>query len=420
MGKNIVEKILLAHTDVKSFKIGDIINVKVDFAFSNDITAPLAIEFFEESRAKDVFDKARIGIIPDHFTPNKDIKSAEQSKMVREFARKYKIENYFEIGRMGIEHVLLPEQGLILPGDLVVGADSHTGTSGALGAMALGVGSTDLGYAMALGEIWLKVPPVVRFNYNGKLNKWVSGKDLILYAISKISVSGANYKVMEFGGETIKNLSMDSRFTICNMAIEAGAKTGIIEPDDTTLKYVETRARRPYHVYKNDPDANYEKIIDFDVSNLEPQVALPHSPENVKPISEIGMIKIDQSVIGSCTNGRLEDLCIAAEILKGHSVHPDVRLIVFPATQEIYKQALHKGLIEIFISAGAAVSTPTCGPCIGGHMGLLAEGEKAISTTNRNFVGRMGHPGSEVYLSNPAVAAASAILGRIASPEEVK
>ncbi len=420
MGKNIVEKILSAHTDTKNFKIGDIINVKVDFAFSNDITAPLAIEFFEESKAKDVFDKNRIGIIPDHFTPNKDIKSAEQSKMVREFARKYEIENYFEIGRMGIEHVLLPEQGLILPGDLVVGADSHTGTSGALGAIALGVGSTDLGYAMAMGEIWLKVPPVIKFKFNGKLKKWVSGKDLILYAISQISVSGANYKVMEFAGDTIKNLTMDSRFTICNMAIEAGAKTGIIEPDDITLQYVENRARRPFHFYKNDPDAEYEQIINFDVSNLEPLVALPHSPENVKPISEIGQIKIDQSIIGSCTNGRMEDLSIAAEVLKGHSVHRDVRLIIFPATQEIYREALHKGLIDIFISAGAAVSTPTCGPCIGGHMGLLAEGERAISTTNRNFVGRMGHPGSEIYLSNPAVAAASAILGRIASPEEVK
>lgn len=420
MGKTIFEKILLAHTETENFNIGDIINVNVDFAFSNDITAPLAIKFFEESRAQDVFDKTRIGIIPDHFTPNKDIKSAEQSKVMREFARKYQVENYFEVGRMGIEHVLLPEQGLILPGDLVVGADSHTGTSGALGAIALGIGSTDLGYAMALGEIWVKVPPVIKLNYYGKLNKWVSGKDLILYTISKIGVSGANYKVMEFGGETIKELSMDSRFSICNMAIEAGAKTGIIEPDDKTLQYVKKRAKRPYKVYKSDPDANYEKIIKFDVSNLEPQVALPHSPENAKAISEIDNIKIDQSVIGSCTNGRLEDLNIAAEVLQGHSVHPDVRLIIFPATQEVYKQALYKGLVDIFISAGAAVSTPTCGPCIGGHMGLLAKGEKAISTTNRNFVGRMGHPESEIYLSNPAVAAASAILGRIASPEEVE
>ena len=420
MGNNIVEKILQAHTDTINFKIGDIISVKVDFAFSNDITAPLAIEFFEECKAEDVFDKTRVGIIPDHFTPNKDIKSAEQSKILREFARKYQLENYFEVGRMGIEHALLPEKGLILPGDLVVGADSHTDTSGALGAVAIGVGSTDLGYAMALGEMWLKVPPVIRFNYYGKLNKWVGGKDLILYTISKISVSGANYKVMEFGGETIRNLSMDSRFTMCNMAIEAGAKTGIIEPDEKTLLYIESRTKRPYKVYKSDPDANYEEIIDIDVSTLEPQIALPHSPDNVHSINEIGEIKINQAVIGSCTNGRIEDLRIAAEVLQGHKVHPEVRLIVFPATQAIYQQAMQEGIIDIFITAGAAVSTPTCGPCLGGHMGILAKGERAISTTNRNFVGRMGHPESEVFLANPAVAAASAILGKIAHLEEVK
>ncbi len=420
MGKTIVKKILSIHTETKNFNVGDIINVKVDFAFSNDITAPLAIEFFEECKAKDVFDKTRVGIIPDHFTPNKDIKSAEQSKILREFARKYQLENYFEVGRMGIEHALLPEKGLILPGDLVVGADSHTDTSGALGAVTIGVGSTDLGYAMALGKMWLKVPPVIRFNYYGKLNKWISGKDLILYTISKISVSGANYKVMEFGGETIRNLSMDSRFTMCNMAIEAGAKTGIIEPDEKTLLYVESRAKRPYKVYKSDPDANYEEIIDIDVSTLEPQIALPHSPDNVHSINEIEEIKINQAVIGSCTNGRIEDLRIAAEVLQGHKVHPEVRLIVFPATQAIYQQAMKEGIIDIFITAGAAVSTPTCGPCLGGHMGVLAKGERAISTTNRNFVGRMGHPESEVYLANPAVAAASAILGKIAHPGEVK
>lgn len=420
MGKNIVEKILQAHTNATNFKVGDIIKVKVDFAFSNDITAPLAIEFFEECQAKDVFDKNKVGIIPDHFTPNKDIKSAEQSKILREFARKYQIKNYFEVGRMGIEHALLPEKGLILPGDLVVGADSHTDTSGALGALAIGVGSTDLGYAMALGEIWLKVPPVIKFNYYGKLNKWVSGKDLILYTIAKISVSGANYKVMEFSGETIKNLSLDSRFTMCNMAIEAGAKTGIIEPDEKTRQYVESRAKRPYTVYKSDPDANYERIINLDVSNIEPQVAFPHSPDNVYSINEIGEIKIDQAVIGSCTNGRIEDLRVAAEVLKGHTIHPEVRLIIFPATQDIYQQAIQEGIIDVFIAAGAAVSTPTCGPCLGGHMGVLAKGERAISTTNRNFVGRMGHPESEVYLANPAVTAASALLGKIAHPEEVK
>ncbi len=420
MGKTLVEKILAAHTDSKDFKIGDIINVKLDFAFSNDITAPLAIKVFEESGAKQVFDRKRIGVIPDHFAPNKDIKSAEQCKIMREFARKHQIENYFEIGRMGIEHALLPEKGLVLPGDLVAGSDSHTDTSGALGAFAMGVGSTDMAFAMATGEIWLKVPPVIKFNYTGKLNKWVSGKDLILYTISEISVSGANYKVMEFSGKVINNLSMDNRFTMCNMAIEAGAKTGIIEPDEKTIQYVEGRAKRPYQVFKNDPDAKYEKIINYDVSNIEPQVSFPHSPGNARPISKVDNIKIDQSIIGSCTNGRIEDLRIASEILKGHSVHPEVRLIVFPATQEIYRQALQEGLIDTFLSAGAAISTPTCGPCIGGHMGLLAKDERAISTTNRNFVGRMGHPESEVYLSNPAIAAASAILGRIASPEEVK
>jgi len=419
MGKTIVEKILAAHTDKKNFKTGEILNVRVDFAFANDITAPFAIKDFKSSGAKDVFDKKKIGLIPDHFSPAKDIKSAEQCKILRDFAHEYKIENYFEVGKMGIEHALLPEQGLVLPGDIVIGADSHTPTSGALGAFATGVGSTDLGAIMTLGEMWLKVPETIKFVYRGKLNKWVSGKDLILYTIGKIGVDGANYKVMEFSGEVIKKLSMDNRFTICNMAIEAGAKTGIIEPDEITLDYLKGRARRPYQIYKSDPDASYEKIIEIDVSKIEPQVAFPHLPENTKPISQVGDIKIDQSVIGSCTNGRIEDLRIAAEVLKGKQVYHNVRLIIFPATQNIYLQAIREGLIDIFISAGAAVSTPTCGPCLGGHMGVLAEGERAISTTNRNFVGRMGHPKSEVYLSNPAVAAASAIIGKIASPEEV-
>ena len=419
MGKTITEKILAAHTDKKNFKTGEILNVRVDFAFANDITAPLAIKDFKNSGAKDVFDKKKIGLIPDHFSPNKDIKSAEQCKILRDFSQEYKIENYFEVGKMGIEHALLPEQGLVLPGDIVIGADSHTPTSGALGAFATGVGSTDLGAIMTLGEMWLKVPETIKFVYRGKLNKWVSGKDLILYTIGKIGVDGANYKVMEFSGEVIKKLSMDNRFTICNMAIEAGAKTGIIEPDEITLDYLKGRARRPYQIYKSDPDASYEKIIEIDVSKIEPQIAFPHLPENTKPISQVGDIKIDQSVIGSCTNGRIEDLRIAAEVLKGKQVYHNVRLIIFPATQNIYLQAIREGLIDIFISAGAAVSTPTCGPCLGGHMGVLAEGERAISTTNRNFVGRMGHPKSEVYLSNPAVAAASAIIGKIASPEEV-
>ena len=419
MGKTITEKILAAHTDKKNIKAGEILNVRVDFAFANDVTAPLAIKDFKNSGAKDVFDKKKIGLIPDHFSPNKDIKSAEQCKILRDFSQEYKIENYFEVGKMGIEHALLPEQGLVLPGDIVIGADSHTPTSGALGAFATGVGSTDLGAIMTLGEMWLKVPETIKFVYRGKLNKWVSGKDLILYTIGKIGVDGANYKVMEFSGEVIKKLSMDNRFTICNMAIEAGAKTGIIEPDEITLDYLKGRARRPYQIYKSDPDASYEKIIEIDVSKIEPQVAFPHLPENTKPISQVGDIKIDQSVIGSCTNGRIEDLRVAAEVLKGKQVYHNVRLIIFPATQNIYLQAIREGLIDIFISAGAAVSTPTCGPCLGGHMGVLAEGERAISTTNRNFVGRMGHPKSEVYLSNPAVAAASAIIGKIASPEEV-
>lgn len=420
MGKTIVEKILSAHTDTVNFRIGDIIKARVDFAFANDITAPIAIKYFKESDARQVFNKKRIGLIPDHFAPNKDIKSAEQCKLLKEFAQEYEIENYFEIGKMGIEHALLPEKGLVLPGDVVVGADSHTDTSGALGAFAIGVGSTDLAAVMALGEVWLKVPPSINFIYSGKLNKWVSGKDLILYTISKIGVDGANYKVMEFSGEVIKDFSMDNRFTMCNMAIEAGAKTGIIEPDEITLEYLKGRVKRPFQIYNSDPDAHYEKIIDIDVSKIEPQVAFPHLPENTKPISEAKGIKIDQSIIGSCTNGRIEDLRIAAEILKGQRVHSEVRLIIIPATQDIYLQAIREGLIDIFITAGGAVSTPTCGPCLGGHMGILAEGERAISTTNRNFVGRMGHPASEVYLASPALAAASAILGRIASPEEVK
>ncbi len=420
MGKTIVEKILSAHTDTENFKIGDIIKARVDFTFANDITAPIALKYFKESGARQVFDKKRVGLIPDHFAPNKDIKSAEQCKLLKEFAQEYEIEHYFEIGKMGIEHALLPEKGLVLPGEVIVGADSHTDTSGALGAFAIGVGSTDFAAVIALGEIWLKVPPTIKFIYSGKLNKWVSGKDLILYTISKIGVDGANYKVMEFSGEVIKGLSMDNRFTICNMAIEAGAKTGIIEPDEITLKYLKGRAKRPYQIYKSDIDAHYEKIIEIDVSKIEPQVAFPHLPENAKPISKAKGIKIDQSIIGSCTNGRIEDLRIAAEILKGKQVHLEVRLIIIPATQDVYLQALREGLIDIFISSGAAVSTPTCGPCLGGYMGILAKGERAISTTNRNFVGRMGHPESEVYLASPALAAASAILGRIAGPEEVK
>ena len=421
MGMTITEKILAVHSGKKRVEPGELINCKVDIVLGNDITAPVAIKEFEKIGVRDVFDKDKVVLIPDHFTPNKDIKSAEQAKMMREFARKHGLTNYFEVGRMGIEHCLLPEQGIVLPGDVIIGADSHTCTYGALGAFSTGVGSTDMAAGMASGEVWFKVPESIKFVFHGdRLNEWVSGKDLILYIIGDIGVDGALYKAMEFTGPAIQSLSMDGRFTMCNMAIEAGGKNGIIAPDQTTVKYVESRAKRPYRLYQSDDDAGYERVIEYDVSNIEPQVAFPHLPENSKPISQVGTVKIDQSVIGSCTNGRMEDLRVAAGVLRGHRVHPDVRLVIFPGTQAIYKQAMKEGLFEIFVDAGAAVSTPTCGPCLGGHMGILAKGEKAIATTNRNFVGRMGHPESEVYLSNPAVAAASAILGRIGSPKEVE
>ncbi len=421
MGMTITEKILAAHAGKKRVEPGELINCKVDVVLGNDITAPVAIKEFEKTGVSRVFDRERVVLVPDHFTPNKDIKSAEQAKLLRDFAKQQGLTNYFEVGRMGIEHCLLPEQGIVLPGDLVIGADSHTCTYGALGAFSTGVGSTDMAAAMASGEVWFKVPESIKFVFNGdKLNKWVGGKDLILYAIGDIGVDGALYRAMEFTGPAISSLSMDGRFTMANMAIEAGGKNGIVAPDRTTLEYVEARARRPYKVYQSDGDANYAMVIEYDVADIEPQVAFPHLPENTKPISKVGNVEIQQAVIGSCTNGRMEDLRIAAGILNGRKVHADVRLVVFPGTQTIYKQAMKEGLVEIFIDAGAAVSTPTCGPCLGGHMGILAKGERAIATTNRNFVGRMGHPESEVYLSNPAVAAASAILGRIASPEEVE
>ncbi|WP_031516761.1 3-isopropylmalate dehydratase large subunit [Desulfofalx alkaliphila] len=419
MPMTIAEKILAAHAGKDRVEPGQLINAKVDLVLGNDITAPVAIREFAKIGVDKVFDRHRVALVPDHFTPNKDIKSAEQAKILREFAKEYKITNYFEVGRMGIEHCLLPEQGLVGPGDVVIGADSHTCTYGALGAFATGSGSTDMAAAMALGETWFKVPESIKFVYHGKLNPWVGGKDLILYTIGKIGVDGALYKVMEFTGPVIKELSMDGRFTMCNMAVEAGAKTGIIEPDEKTRAYVEGRSKFPVTFYESDPDAKYAEVYEIDVSEIEPVVAFPHLPENTRPVSQAGDVKIDQAVIGSCTNGRMEDLRLAAEVLKGKKVHRDVRMIIFPGTQEIYRQAMGEGLIEIFIDAGAAVSTPTCGPCLGGHMGILAKGERAIATTNRNFVGRMGHPESEIYLSNPAVAAASAILGRIASPEEV-
>lgn len=419
MGMTISEKILAAHAGRDEVSAGEIINAKVDIVLANDITAPIAIKEFERLGVKNVFDKDRIALVPDHFTPQKDIKAAEQCKMLRDFSYKYQIKHYFEIGRVGIEHALLPEEGIVLPGDLVVGADSHTCTYGALGAFATGVGSTDAAVAMATGECWFKVPETIKFIYYGKLQKWVSGKDLILYTIGDIGVDGASYMAMEFAGEVIESLPMSGRFSMCNMAIEAGAKTGIIVPDKITEEYVKARAKRPYKFYTSDPDAKYVDVKEYDCTKIPPVVACPHLPSNVKPAAELTHIKIDQVVIGSCTNGRLEDLREAAMVLKGRKVHPEVRMIIIPATQRTYIEALKEGLIEIFIEAQAVVSPPTCGPCLGGHMGILAKGERAIATTNRNFVGRMGHPESEVYLSNPAVAAASGVLGRIGTPEEL-
>jgi 3-isopropylmalate/(R)-2-methylmalate dehydratase large subunit len=414
----LAEKLLASHSAKKKVGPGEFLNVRLDLVLSNDITAPLAIKEFDRLGVKKVFDPKKVIMVPDHFCPNKDILSAEQAKVIREFAREQGL-LYYEVGRMGIEHVLLPEQGLVLPGDVVVGADSHTCTYGALGAFSTGMGSTDIAVAMATGEIWMKVPPTIKFVYNGKPGKWVGGKDLILYTIGDIGVDGALYSAMEFTGSAINALSMDGRFTMANMAIEAGAKAGLFHVDDKTIAYVKERATRPYEVYQSDGDAEYEKVIEYDVSALEPQVALPHLPSNSKSVSAVGDIKIDQVVIGSCTNGRLDDLRNAAALLKDKQVHSDLRCIVIPGTQQVYLDALHEGLIETFVKAGAAVSTPTCGPCLGGYMGVLAAGERCLSTTNRNFVGRMGSPQSEVYLANPSVAAASALLGRIGSPEEI-
>ncbi len=416
----ITEKIFAKHAGLESVKPGDLITAKVDITLANDITGPVAIKEFKKIGAEKVFNKTRTVFVPDHFVPNKDIKSAEQAKFMREFVKEQGITNYFEVGRMGIEHALLPDSGIVCPGDLILGADSHTCTYGAIGAFSTGVGSTDLACAMASGETWLKVPETIKVEFNGKLNKWVSAKDLILFLIGQIGVDGALYKTLEIGGTAISELSMDGRFTICNMAIEAGAKNGIIIPDEITKEYVKNRCKRECVFYTSDEDAEYEKILKYDVSEIEPQVAFPHLPENTKPISKVGDINIQQAVIGSCTNGRLTDLKVASEILKGRKVHPDVRLIVIPGTQDIYLKAVDEGYIQNIIKAGGAVSTPTCGPCLGGHMGILAKGERAISTTNRNFVGRMGHTESEIYLASPAIAAASAILGKIGSPEELK
>lgn len=414
----LVEKILAAHTDKEKVSPGELVNVRVDLILANDITAPISIKEFRRIGIKKVFDPMKVVMVPDHFVPNKDIASAEQSKLMREFALEQDL-IYFEVGQMGIEHVLLPEQGLVLPGDVVIGADSHTCTYGAVGAFATGMGSTDIASAMACGEIWMKVPLTIKFVYHGELGKWVGGKDLILHTIGDIGVDGALYSAMEFGGEAIDALSIDGRFTMANMAIEAGAKAGIFRVDSKTIEYVRPRAMRPYKIYDSDDDAEYARIIEYDVSNMEPQVAFPHLPSNTKPISQAGEIEIDQVVIGSCTNGRLEDLQIAARIIEGRKVHQGLRCIIIPGSQQVYMHALKEGLIENFIEAGAVVSTPTCGPCLGGYMGVLAAGERCLATTNRNFVGRMGSPESEVYLANPAVAAASAVLGRIGSPENV-
>jgi 3-isopropylmalate/(R)-2-methylmalate dehydratase large subunit len=419
VGNTITEKILSAHTGLKNVSAGQLINAKVDIALGNDVTAPIAINEFKKAGGTKVFNKNKIALVLDHFTPNKDINSAQQCKSVREFALKQKITHFYEGGKVGVEHALLPEKGIVLPGDLVIGADSHTCTYGALGAFATGVGSTDLAAAMLTGELWLKVPQSVKFVIYGKLQKWVSGKDLILYIIGCIGVDGALYQAMEFTGETISKLPMADRFSMANMAIEAGAKNGIFAPDAITIKYVKTRAKRDYKIYSSDADAVYSDIIEINAGKIEPQVAFPHLPSNVRKVSKAGRIKIDQSLIGSCTNGRIEDLRIAAKILKNRKAASNVRLIVVPATPEIYKQALKEGLLETFIKANAVISPPSCGACLGGHMGILAEGERAVATTNRNFVGRMGHTKSEVYLASPAVAAASAVLGRIASPEEL-
>ncbi|MDY6842530.1 MAG: 3-isopropylmalate dehydratase large subunit [Thermodesulfobacteriota bacterium] len=420
MGLTITEKILAVHSERKSVEPGELIEAHIDIALGNDITAPLAIEQFERMGVSKVFDREKIVLVPDHHTPNKDIPSAQLCKILQDFAKNQQIKYYFEIGEMGIEHALLPEKGIVVPGDLIIGADSHTCTYGALGAFATGVGSTDLAAVMVTGTLWFKVPETLKIIYHGKLSKWVGGKDLILYTIGKIGVDGALYKAMEFSGEIIENLPMDDRFTMCNMAIEAGAKSGIVQPDKITEDYINERAQRPYTIYSSDNDCKYADTIEIDCSKIEPQIAFPHLPENTKGISQVDTIPIDQAFIGSCTNGRIDDLRIAAKILKGKRVAPYVRLIIIPATPLIYRQALNEGLISIFLDAKAVVSTPTCGPCLGGHMGILAQGERGISTTNRNFVGRMGHPESEVYLASPAVVAASAVLGKIAGPDELE
>lgn len=415
----ITEKILAAHAGVDSVTPGDLIRVRVDLALANDITAPLAIGVFHETGNKRVFDPERVALVADHFVPNKDIPSAEQAKLMKDFARAQGLTHYYEPGDGGVEHVILPEKGLVVPGDLVIGADSHTCTYGAVGAFSTGVGSTDLGVVMATGRTWLRVPPTIRVEYEGTLLPWVGGKDLILYTLGILGVEGATYKALEFAGPVIRALSMDQRLTMCNMAVEGGAKNGIVEPDEITMAYVSERSARKPLVYRNDRGAEYERVLKIDMSRIEPQVAFPHSPDNVKPLSEVGKIALDQVFIGSCTNGRLEDLRTAATILKGKKVAGGTRLIVLPGSARIMRQMVREGILETLLDAGAVVGPPCCGPCLGGHLGILARGEKAVSTSNRNFLGRMGDVGSEVYLAGPAVAAASAVLGRIGGPAEI-
>lgn len=419
MGMTMTQKILASHAGLESVKSGQLILVNLDLVLGNDITSPVAIREFNKLGKDCVFDKDKVTMVMDHFAPNKDIKAAEQCKMCREFCDEKEVTNFYDVGQMGIEHALLPEKGLVVAGDTVIGADSHTCTYGALGAFSTGVGSTDMACGMAIGKAWFKVPSAIKFVLKGKLNKYVSGKDVILHIIGKIGVDGALYRSMEFTGEGLASLSMSDRLCIANMAIEAGAKNGIFEVDDITLDYIKEHSIKEPKIFKADDDAEYDEVIEINLSEIKSTVAFPHLPENARTFDEIGDIKINQVVIGSCTNGRLEDLIASAEIMKGKKVAKGVRAIIIPATQEIYLKAMEMGLLKIFIEAGAVVSTPTCGPCLGGHMGILAKGERAVATTNRNFVGRMGHPESEVYLASPEVAAASAITGKISSPEEV-
>ncbi|MEG1483370.1 3-isopropylmalate dehydratase large subunit [Clostridium sp.] len=419
MGMTMTQKILAAHAGLETVKAGQLIEADLDLVLGNDITSPVAINEFEKFGVNKVFNKEKIAIVPDHFTPNKDIKAAEQCKFIREFARDKEITNFFEVGQMGIEHCLIPEKGLVVAGDVVIGADSHTCTYGALGAFSTGIGSTDMAAGMAMGKCWFKVPSALKFILKNKPAKWVSGKDIILHIIGMIGVDGALYKSMEFVGEGLNYLSIDDRFTMANMAIEAGGKNGIFIVDEKTIEYLKEHAAKEWKVYEADFDAEYDEVYEIDLSTLRPTIAFPHLPDNTRTIDEVGKIEVDQVVIGSCTNGRISDLRIARDILKGKQVKKGIRCIIFPGTQKIYLEAIKEGIVTDLVEAGAIVSTPTCGPCLGGHMGILAKGERAISTTNRNFVGRMGHVESEVYLSSPAVAAASAITGKITDPELV-